>query len=247
MSPLMARISAFSIHLGISLIIFAFLAYLVLMVWYPGLFFDSDGGWQGMRIIIAVDLVLGPLLTLIVYKQGKPKLKMDLTMVAVFQIACLIAGTWVVYSERPIAMVYVDGRFASMSADSYRDAGMEVPDLSELPGKYPKWVSVSLPTDVEDLAAVRREAQKAGRPLNTFANLYEPFEPLADAVVGASYQLDSLRKRDREGALDPWLDERQSTVDGYRFYPFGTRFSYVFIAIKEDGSDIAMLPVPGPV
>ena len=68
----MSRFKAFGIHLGISFVIFVFLAYLVVMEWYPGLLFDTDGGWRGMRIIIAVDLVLGPLLTLVVYRAGKP-------------------------------------------------------------------------------------------------------------------------------------------------------------------------------
>ena len=52
----MTRYRAFAIHLGISLAIFTVLAYLVLAVWYPDLFFTTDGGWQGIRIIIAVDL-----------------------------------------------------------------------------------------------------------------------------------------------------------------------------------------------
>ena len=60
----MSRFSAFSIHFGISLLIFAALSAVILLVWYPGYFFELDGGWEGLRIIIGVDLVLGPLLTL---------------------------------------------------------------------------------------------------------------------------------------------------------------------------------------
>ena len=68
----MSRYLAAFYHLLISLVIFVFLAYLVVFVWYPDFFFDIDGGWEGMRIIIAVDLVLGPMLTLVVFKAGKP-------------------------------------------------------------------------------------------------------------------------------------------------------------------------------
>ena len=71
----MTRIGAFLIHLGVSFAIFLALASLVVFVWYPDFFFSTDGGWQGMRIIIAVDLVLGPTLTLIVFKPGMPGLK----------------------------------------------------------------------------------------------------------------------------------------------------------------------------
>ena len=73
----MSRIKAFLIHLGISAVIFFILLYLIIFHWYPGFLFTADGGWQGVRIIAAVDLVLGPLLTLVVYKAGKPSLKME--------------------------------------------------------------------------------------------------------------------------------------------------------------------------
>ena len=55
MRLLMSRYLASFYHLLISLVVFVFLAYLVLFVWYPDFFYDIDGGWEGMRIIIAVD------------------------------------------------------------------------------------------------------------------------------------------------------------------------------------------------
>ena len=92
----MSRWQAFAIHLGISSLIFIGLAYLVFYHWYPDFFFDTDGGWEGMRIIVAVDLILGPCLTLIVFKAGKPGMKTDLIMIGVFQAVCLAAGVYVV-------------------------------------------------------------------------------------------------------------------------------------------------------
>src|SRR6056297_3231108 len=136
----MSRFAAFAIHLGISLVVFFLLAALVVYVWYPDFFFYSDGGWEGIRIIILVDLVLGPLLTLIVFDRRKPELKRDLAIIAMIQVSCLAAGTYVVWDERPLALVYVDGRFYSMTADDYRQAGVDLPDLSRIPGPSPKRV-----------------------------------------------------------------------------------------------------------
>jgi hypothetical protein len=56
----MNRFGAFLVHLAISLVIFFLLAALVLFVWYPDFFFAADGGWEGIRIIILVDLVARP-------------------------------------------------------------------------------------------------------------------------------------------------------------------------------------------
>ncbi len=102
----MSRYQAFLYHFFISLAVFFVLAYLVLFEWYPDFFYSIDGGWEGMRIIIVVDLIMGPLLTLVVFKAGKPGLKFDLTVIGTFQAVCLAAGLYIVYSERPIFFIY---------------------------------------------------------------------------------------------------------------------------------------------
>ena len=43
----MTRIQAAFYHLLISLVVFFFLAYLILFVWYPDFFYTIDGGWEG--------------------------------------------------------------------------------------------------------------------------------------------------------------------------------------------------------
>lgn len=71
------RFQAFGIHLLISFILFLFLAAIIKFFWYPGLLFETEGGWEGIKLIAGVDLVIGPLLTLIVYNIKKPELKQD--------------------------------------------------------------------------------------------------------------------------------------------------------------------------
>ncbi|MDP6376809.1 MAG: hypothetical protein QF921_12085 [Pseudomonadales bacterium] len=243
----MNRYSAFATHLGISLAIFAFLAYLVVYIWYPDFFFASDGGWQGIRIIVAVDLVLGPLLTLIVFKPGKPGLKMDLTLIALFQAACLMAGVYIVESERPVALVYVDGRFSSVSADTYRNAGVKIPDLSDIPGDYPKWVTVVLPEDPQEEAGIRALMFLTERPLNTAHEYYVPFDRWDPELHEHAYSLDEIRERDQETQVLPvWLAQHGGEASDYRYYPFGTRYSYAFLAMSKDTAMVDLLDVPGP-
>ena len=43
----------------------------MLFEWFPDFYYAIDGGWEGMRLIIGVDLVLGPMLTLVVFKARK--------------------------------------------------------------------------------------------------------------------------------------------------------------------------------
>ncbi|MEL7399989.1 MAG: hypothetical protein AAFN68_05375, partial [Pseudomonadota bacterium] len=87
------RFQAFIIHLGLSLVIFAVLLLLIMQFWYPGFLFTTSGGWDAVRLIIGVDLILGPLLTLLVFNPNKASLKKDLSVIALVQTLALAWGT----------------------------------------------------------------------------------------------------------------------------------------------------------
>ena len=244
----MSRFSAFGIHFLISLLIFAVLSAIILTQWYPDYFFELDGGWEGLRIIIGVDLVLGPLLTLIVYKAGKPGLKTDLTLIGIFQAVCLTAGMYVVYSERPLAMVYVDGHFFSMSKTAYEDAGVEIPDLSGFPGPSPKRLTVELPDDVTELSEIRGEAFRAGKPLRALTDRYIAFDD-SQLLLEDAYPLEKIRERDvKFGKLEDWRAEHPGPLEDYAFFPLGTRYKYLFIGYRREPLEYAgLLYTPGPL
>lgn len=238
----MNRFGAFLVHLGISLVIFAVLAAVVVFVWYPDFFFTTDGGWQGIRIIAMVDLVLGPVLTLIVFNRAKPRAELtrDLTIIGLLQAVCLAAGVYVVYAERPLALVYVDGKFHSVSADSFTEAGLEVPDLSEHPGPYPKRVAVVLPDDLVAQSEIRAEAYRRRVPLNVRADLYVPWDPAHISPAEQSFTMDQLKALDAgAGDLEHWLARRDDAARGYVFYPYGARYGFMFLALSTEDRKIA--------
>lgn len=233
----MNRFGAFSVHLGISLIIFAILGYIIVTQWYPDFFFTADGGWQGIRIVALVDLVLGPMLTLIVYKKGKPSLKFDLTAIGVFQAVCLAAGVWVVYSERPLAMVYADGSFQTMTIDDYRQANKPVPDFETFPGASPRWIAVSLPEDPETQSMVRKERMLIGRSIKTATEYYVPFKP-----EHVDQDRDGLTRLELErigtDAFEKFAREHGGKVEDYIFLPFGTRYEQALMAMHRQSGEL---------
>jgi hypothetical protein len=243
----MNRFAAFAIHLGISLAVFAVLAALVVFVWYPDFFFEADGGWQGMRIIILVDLVAGPLLTLIVYKPGKPSLRMDLTIIAIFQVACLAAGTWVVWSERPLALVYSDGTFFSMTGGDFEEAKVDWAPLKSIEGPWPKRVAVQLDSDPTRESATRLQAFQSGRPLRTYVEYYQPLtsdmlDMAREAVPPA--ELEALDKASH--LLPEWLARHGGSIDDYAFFKFATRYQYAFLGVRRsDGEIVGLLETQG--
>jgi hypothetical protein len=243
----MSRYRAFLIHLAISLSIFGVLAYLVVDVWYPDFFFQTDGGWQGLRLLFGVDLVLGPMLTLIVYRAGKPGLRFDLAAIGVVQLTCLAAGVWIVFGERPLAVVYSDGSFYTVTGQSFKEVGAPVPDLDHLPGSYPKWLTVKLPQDLDEQSAIRGQMLASGRMLATLSEYYAPFD-VKDLSEHDARPAGEIIDRDRDSkALDPWLEKHGGAIGDYDFYLFGARYAYSYLGFdKKNGRFAGFLNVPAP-
>lgn len=135
---------AFAIHLTLSLLIFSSLVFVMLMWWFPGELFLLDGGWQGLKIVALIDLVLGPLLTLVLYKPGKKSLVFDMSCVAAFQIVALAYGFYATHQQRTVAVVYADRNFTTLSAATASIAAAELAELelvaqniSSLDNAYP--------------------------------------------------------------------------------------------------------------
>ena len=122
---------AFASHFALSLLIFLALLLVITLLWYPGALLSAAGGWQGIRIVIGVDLVIGPLLTLIIYNTAKPRklLYMDLMIIAMIQLSCLAAGTFIVFDERPVAVTYVNDKFYTLKKSDFIKAGIDTESL----------------------------------------------------------------------------------------------------------------------
>lgn len=229
----MSRYTAAFIHLLISLAVFAVLAYLLIYVWFPDFFYTIDGGWEGMRIIIFVDLVLGPLLTLIVYKAGKPGLKFDMAAIALFQSICLAAGTYIVHSERPLFFIYYDKHFYSASTDTYTRYDQRPPDPAAY-GGTPAFVISTVPDNPIEEADFRRILYQDELPIWVYARSYRPLAEYKDHIIENEYDIEDLQQRDVDNVLPAFLEKHGGTLDDYAFYPVHSRYVNPFIAIRKD-------------
>lgn len=116
----------FLTHLGISFGIFLTILGFMLFSWFPGPLFHLDGGWQGLRLMAAVDIVLGPTLTLLFYKPGRRSALLDLSAIACVQILALGWGVWAVFHQSTAALVFSEGRFVTLSYQAHQQANAEL-------------------------------------------------------------------------------------------------------------------------
>jgi len=240
-----SRTKAFLTHLSISLVIFLVLSFIIHQFWYPDIFFATDGGWQGIRIVLFVDMVLGPLLTLIVFKPGKPGLKWDLTMIGTLQFVCLLIGTYIVYNERPIALVYMDNSFYAVSREAFEMYGKDPSVLETYPGHYPKRAFVKLPENIEERKAKRR-AQFSEGSLYVQTELFAPLEqhlsdiaryglPLKEFIEMYSNRLSSGTVE----RLKPLSEQPHIKV-----YPFNTRHEPCYLVFDTQTGKAIMDVIP---
>ena len=215
----MNRWQAFGIHLAISVAVFIVLLAIILLVWFPGILFQIDGGWTGLQIVIGVDLVLGPLLTLIVFKAEKPSLKFDLTCIGIFQALCLAGGVLVVYLERPVALILAYDTVYSLAADEFTDFDQDPAVLDQFPGSYPKFVYTELPDNYISAEIELVRSQVFGNPLFMQTERYQamPESGFEAQFRHAQSLRDSLSDADAAHLPDDCLFARftSASTSGY--------------------------------
>jgi hypothetical protein len=123
-------------HLMLSLLLATLVATVVFVCWFPAPFRSLAGGLQLFWTIVAVDVVCGPLLTLLLFKTTKTRLALavDLTLICAIQLSALVYGLYSLASARPLALVFEVDRFRVVS---YAD--IPLPDLPYRPSWAKPW------------------------------------------------------------------------------------------------------------
>lgn len=137
MKPRFVRaLRAAAAHLLISLLVVSAVAALAFGGWYPQPFRELAGGSHLFWIIAGVDVVCGPLLTLVVFDPAKLRreLVLDLALVACIQLLALAYGLFSLSQARPLALVYEVDRFRVVSF-----ADLDQADVAHAPEWVTPW------------------------------------------------------------------------------------------------------------
>jgi hypothetical protein len=239
----MGKPKAFLVHLLVSAAIVGALLLLLVTRWYPMPYFVADGGWQGIRLVAAIDVVLGPLLTLVIYDRAKPRRKLffDYSVIGALQACAFAFGMWTVFSARTTVVVFTDGTFYTIGADEARFMHDPYPALLREAPRRPAYAMVNMPADPEARQALRRESMTDGRPLFSFLNLVGPFTPgrvpqLAEYGIDIRHLLADHPQQTKE--VDRFLADHGGTVDDYLFFPVKPRYRPVVLAFHRASGEL---------
>ena len=189
----MTRFQASRIHFAISAAVVGTVLAIVFLIWYPGPTFEISGARAPVFVLIGVDLVLGPLLTLIVYKQGKPGLKFDLSFIATVQLVALIYGSYTLFSERPFYLVFAIDRVSLVAAKNIDKSSIRYADLTQKPIGRLVNVFARKPEDSEEFQRFLDSVLFQGMPdLDRRTEYWEPWESGANSIRSTIKSLDDF-------------------------------------------------------
>lgn len=196
------RWKAFGLHLAISALLAATVVVLVVLLWYPPPYFQAMGGEILLRLLIGVDVVLGPLITLIIFDTRKPRLKYDLMTIAALQVAALAYGGYVMFDARPVYSVFVKDRFETVAANAIDDSSVKVAAMQfrDLPVTGPRIVAAKIPSDPHEALALAFVAMNGGPDAAQFPHLYEPYGEQAQQAARAARPLVALSRQSKESS-----------------------------------------------
>jgi hypothetical protein len=196
------RWTAFGAHLALSALVAATVIGLVMWLWYPAPYFSAMGGETLLRLLIGVDVTLGPVITLIIFDTTKPRLRQDLAVVAALQVAALAYGTYVMFQARPVYSVFVKDRFEVVAANDVDPGSLDKapPPFQALPLDGPRIVAANPPADADEAVTIALSAARGGPDVAHLPHLYAPYAQAAGSVAKASRPLVSLSQKGLESA-----------------------------------------------
>ncbi|MGM1003870.1 TfpX/TfpZ family type IV pilin accessory protein [Acinetobacter haemolyticus] len=144
------RLKFFLSHLSISFLIALLVVGIVFFLWYPSPLAKAVGVTHIFLMLIAIDVVVGPILGFIVYKEGKKSLKFDLAVVILLQLSALSFGVYSIAQGRPVWVSYVVDRFELVrNNDLINDkADQALPQFQNPSWLQPQYVAVKVSDNV---------------------------------------------------------------------------------------------------
>ena len=222
------RLHASGIHLGISLSIAALAAAVVFGLWYPYPYREISGGRSLFLLVVFVDVVMGPLITLVIFNRTKPRreLMTDFLVVGLLQLAALSYGLWTVFVARPVHLVFEYNRMAVVHAiDVDPELLSKAPrELQTLPMTGPTAIALRpFKNAAEQMDATI--AAMGGAPLPARSDLWQPYRDSVADILKEAKPAAELQTRfpSQASLIHQAIESTGKTVAQLRYLPLLSR------------------------
>lgn len=242
------RFAASGLHFLLSLGVFSLLVGILLLFWYPQPYFSASGGWQGLRLVAAVDLVLGPLITLVIFNTTKSRreLSIDIGMVVLIQLTALLWGIKAVYEQRPVVVVFLDTSFYTVPAAAISAQGIDLAVLDIYGEDRPVYVLSRRPDPGPEQERFRRAVEEQNTPPHEQVWLYQPLAKHFAQVSGSSLDIAEIMAANprMKAEIEQVLAKAQAQVNDLIFLALTSRYRNIILIFDEQGRLVGTVNAP---
>jgi len=239
------KLRASFIHLLISTFVITTFYFFIVNTWYPAPYFQVSGLVGILLLLVGIDLVLGPLLTFIVFKKNKPSLKLDLSVIASIQIIALCYGIYTVYNGHPVYVAYAVDRFTLVTPEEVNPKDAKYKDLIVSTFGKPKIVYAKLPDSPEERNKLLFSSAGGGKDIEHYAQYYEPIENYTDNIRQRSISVENLLVYpDAKKRIEAFLSDQNKLASEFSFLPLlGRKKAMLWALDNTTGEPIAALDI----
>ena len=193
------RLKAFSLHLLSSATVLTLILGCLYFGWYhwPGWYLTNVT--TVVLVMVGVDVVLGPTLTLIIANKNKPRreLTRDIGIIVAVQLCALAYGSVQLWNGRPLYYVFSENALSVVQAYDINDQEADLgrrQNARFAPHWYslPRWVWAPLPQDPKDRQAIISEAP-SGASVISMPRYFKPWEEGLPALRDQLIKLDDSK------------------------------------------------------
>lgn len=223
------RIQFFINHLLISLSIALCAVGIIFLVWYPAPLAKAVGVTHIFLLLISIDVIVGPLFSLFLYKSGKKGLKFDLTVVVLIQLSAFSYGFYSIAQGRPTWIVFYADRFQVIRNNDIVQSNIKqaLPQYQKPSWLMPQFVAIEFAKDIKQrnndmFAEVLGGISLAQRP-----ERYVPLRQAKKRVQQHGQKLDLLQQ----------YNDKLSVTKVLTNYPH----AIAFMPLKASSMDMSVL------
>jgi hypothetical protein len=193
------RLKLFLLHLLSSATILSLILGCLYFGWYrwPGWYLTDVT--RVILIMICVDVVLGPTLTLIVASQNKLRhvLARDIGIIVAVQLGALLYGTALLWGGRPLYYAFSENilqlvQAYDIDANEAKLGRERNPALSPHWYSLPRWVWAPLPQDPETSQQIVAAAVSGGDDVTSMPKFFKPWEEGLPSLRGQLKRVDDV-------------------------------------------------------
>lgn len=237
------KLKASIVHLIISAIVVGLTLGLIIYFWYPLNYISVTRFIQIATVLICVDLVMGPVLTLVAYNSKKASLKFDLAIIATLQVAALGYGGYTLYQNHPLYVTFNIDRYTIVTAQDAEPEKAQYDEYKVSKLSSPKLAFAALPETLEAKNKLMLGYLTGEKDLDQRIDLYKPYSQNLDSINAKSMKVNKIllnAMHDKE--VRSFQDKHAEKVKDYTFLPLTGPTDHAILVINgKDGEVVSTI------